>query len=131
MAVCIGVLLVGGLLLLGASYVAHWELHPALTEATTGSGNEGSEFSAEGRASRSLSSFFGLLIVPLALLWYILVGCIELTVGSTPKNTVTNSISCLECKHELVFDLSLSGLDGQCPECGASVAFPTKHDANS
>jgi len=123
-AVGVGVFLVGGLLLLGSMYVIHWELHPAMTEAAIVNGGEGSEFSPEGRASRSLSSFCGLLVAPLALLWHIIVSVVELSRSSTVKNTEVNSVSCLECKHELVFDSALSGLDGRCPQCGATFAFP-------
>ena len=128
--VCFTAFLVSGLLFLGFDIVFHWEYRSAITELILND-NRGPETSPERLAARLMYCISRFLVGPISLLWHVSIFAIVLWKNSeTLISSKTNSTSCIECGHKLDFEDSLSGLEGQCPECTADLVFPAITGAN-
>jgi len=125
--VCLATLIVGAVLLWANIHLLFAELHPEFTAINAkqlAAHPNASEFSPEGRASRTLHTF-SILVVGFAVLWYFIVCTSEIVSGVRRQTESQNTQSrCTDCGHVLEANIALSGLEGNCPKCGTTFTFP-------
>ena len=128
--VCLGILMIGVLILIATRYTIYAEFGPSLTDSIVRERNgnlENSELSPAALSARSLSTFTDFLVAPFAILWYLAVCYIEYT-PSTPGrlagSTKEHAAQCPQCDNRISYQSALTGLDGKCPQCDTTFTFP-------